>query len=662
MWVKHLSSFQFLTYVAFFAVVVAAICKFVPGKAAPVREEPYPDDELYAHDRKTAKYFVAGGLFLVLGSLHTAVKNLPWLAEYLARTGYAGHLVRDLSNTHVMIVGGGTLLATGLCWLALPRIVGRPLASEGLAQCAFWFTVLGLAVFYVSLIGNGIAMGRLMEHGWSYPAAKEHMGDWYRAPTGMGAGVMGLGYWCFATNVALTIFQSRLVRVPKPQAHLWKFFATGAAALTVGTVQGVIQVQPANADWLYRAGHAGEWIDPISHAHINLVTGLTMLVAGALFYLIPLLGGTRPSRRTVDACFWLLLCESLAFYWAALYLGLHEGHLVIFKGLTPEQAEEATPLHPYLIVFAGAGMMAAFWLLLVTFARSFWRTRTAVRPFVLTGCAALAVGTLQGPVQAFPAVNELLDRSRQAGDVIVNLHAQLNMLGGLMVILAGLALVLLRELAGTPWRERAVRLVPRAVGGGMAVYYAAGIAFSVAAAHTVSGGHAYGTAVSRLDPAQAIVLIPAALAVLTGFAAYASAAWNLTMGYRALAIVRMRVAPSAFSGRMPRRVRRQKPIAVAGYELPMAILGFPGIGWLFAGFPVAGTVILILGPAIAWAVIPLAFSPFGGGPLRSLGWRSEFAWLPLSALFSTAMLLRAHRRRLIRIEGRPPRPPRRRRT
>jgi hypothetical protein len=71
----------------------------------------------------------------------------------------------------------------------------------------------------------------------------------------------------------VTIFQSRLVRVPKPHWHLWKFFATGAAALTVGTVQGVIQVQPKNADWLFRAGHAGEWIDPISHAHINLVTG-----------------------------------------------------------------------------------------------------------------------------------------------------------------------------------------------------------------------------------------------------------------------------------------------------------------------------------------------------------------------------------------------------
>ena len=40
---------------------------------------------------------------------------------------------------------------------------------------------------------------------------------------------MGLGYWCFAANVFLTIFQSRLVRVPKPNGHLWKFLATGAA-------------------------------------------------------------------------------------------------------------------------------------------------------------------------------------------------------------------------------------------------------------------------------------------------------------------------------------------------------------------------------------------------------------------------------------------------
>src|SRR5437773_630390 len=430
MWIRHLSSLQFLTYVAFFAVVVAAICKFVPGRAAPVRDTPYPDEQLHAHDSKTA--------------------------EYLARTGYAGHLVRDLSNTHVTIVGGGTLLATGLCWLALPRIVKRPLASEGLAQCAFWFTAVGLAVFYVSLIGNGIAMGHLIEHGWTYPAAKVHMGDWYKVPTGMGAGVMGLGYWCFATNVGVTIFQSRLVKVPKPQWHLWKFFATGAAALTVGTVQGVIQVQPADADWLYKAGQAGEWIDPISHAHINLVTGLTMLVAGALFAIVGSAGGVEPSRRLVNRCFFALLGGSLAFYAVTLYLGFHEGGLVVHRGLTPEQAEEATPLHPFLIMGAGIAMFAAFWLLLAVIVRSVWRSRGPLRPFVLAGCAALALGTLQGPVQAFPAVNELLDRGGEAGDVIVNLHAQLNMLAGLMVLLVGLVFAALQA-AGAELPRRLAR-------------------------------------------------------------------------------------------------------------------------------------------------------------------------------------------------------------
>ncbi len=373
MYLRHLSSLQFLTYVAFFAVVLAAMFKLVPGKEPPLRTEPYPDDVLHGHDRKLGKYFVGGAAFLVLGGLHMVAKNVPWAAEWLARAGYAGHLVRDLSNTHLIIVGGGTLIATGLTWYALPRIVGRPLASNGLAQAAFWLTAGGLAVFYAALVGNGIAIGRLVQHGMDYETAKQARGQWYKAPIGAGAGVMGLGYWCFASNVVLTVFQSRLVRVPKPSGHLWKFFVTGALALTVGTVQGVIQVQPANAAWLYRAGHAGEWIDPISHAHINLVTGLTMLVAGTIFFAAPLLGGTSPSRRAADRCFFGLLAGSLAFYGSALYLGLHEGRLVVDHGLTPAQAEEATALHPYLIMTSGIAMLAAFWFLLALTVRAVWR-------------------------------------------------------------------------------------------------------------------------------------------------------------------------------------------------------------------------------------------------------------------------------------------------
>jgi hypothetical protein len=658
-YLKHLSSLQFLTYVAFFSVVIAAMFRFLPGRSPPLRTTPYSEAELGAHDRKLAKYFIAGGSFLVLGALHMVVKNLPWPAEWLARAGYAGHLVRDLSNTHVMIVGGGTLVATGLCWYVLPRIVGRPLASEGLAQCAFWFTALGLAVFYVALVANGIAMSRLVAHGLDYEAAKAQMGKWYKVPVGIGAGVMGIGYWSFAAGVVLTAFQARLVRVAKPSWHLWKFLVTGAAALTVGTVQGVIQVQPAHADWLFRAGHAGEWIDPISHAHVNLVTGLTMLAAGALFALAPALGGRAPTRRAADRCFYLLLGASLAFYGACLYLGFHEGSLVVGRGLTPEQAERATTLHPYLLMGSGVAMLAAFWLLLATLVRAFRGAPRPLRGFVMAGCAALAVGTLQGPVQGFPAVHDLLDEGGYAGDVIVNLHAQLNMLGGLMVLLVGAALALLvlvgapRDLVAQSHKvgARASTTALAGIAGGVALYYASGIVFSGLEAHAVAGGRTYGAAVSRFEPWAALVLVPAALAILAGFAAYARAVWALTASQRRDARRALAGLPRRFSGPVPKRVRRRSPASVAVWELPLGVMGFPGLGWLFAGFPLTASVLLLAGPALAWAIVPAAFTPYGQGPLRGLGWKVELVWLPASALLSAAALYRAQARRRARLSG-----------
>ena len=52
-----------------------------------------------------------------------------------------------------------------------------------------------------------------------------------------------------------------------------------------------------------------------------------------------------------------------------------------------------------------------------------------------------------------------------------------------------------------------------------------------------------------------------------------------------------------------------QPAVLAGYELPVGLLGFPGVGWLFAGFPFTASILLLAGPALAWAVIPVAFTP-----------------------------------------------------
>jgi len=200
----------------------------------------------------------------------------------------------------------------------------------------------------------------------------------------------------------------------------------------------------------------------------------------------------------------------------------------------------------------------------------------------------------------------------------------------------------------------AERIALTGVALGVATYYAVGIETSAVEAHDVAGGATFHAAVTRLEPWVGLLLIPAALAVLTGFGAYAISAWRMTARQRRAGAQAIAAAPVAFTGRIPRRVRGRKPAALAGYELPMALMGFPGLGWLFAGFPVTASILLLCGPALAWAVIPLAFTPYGQGPLNALGWKVELAYLPATALLSSALLYRAHRRRRLLMLGAPP--------
>src|SRR4029450_3223327 len=280
---------------------------------------------------------------------------------------------------------------------------------------------------------------------------------------------------------------------------------------------------------------------------------------------------------------------------------------VVDRGLSPEQAEEATAIHPFLLMGAGIGMLAGFWLLLGLVARAYRSARAPARGFVLAGCAARAVGSIQGPIQAVPAVHNLLDRGGDAGAVIVNLHAQLNMLGGLLAILIGLTLALLAQVGGSP-AVRAERVALLGIGLGVATYYGVGIETSIVEAHDVSRGATFHDAVARLEPWAALLLVPAALAVLVGFSSFAVSAGRMTARQRgrggrgAQAIVS---PPEAFTGRIPRRVRGRSPAALAGYELPMALLGFPGIGWLFAGFSFTASVLLLAGAALPCAARPL---------------------------------------------------------
>jgi cbb3-type cytochrome oxidase subunit 1 len=114
---------------------------------------------------------------------------------------------------------------------------------------------------------------------------------------------------------------------------LVKFLLFSALSLLIGAVHGMLQVLPPIRAWLDSIGSPfggpGHMIDPLAHAHINLVGGVVMLVMGVTYYLLPILSGrTIYSLRLVQHSFWLTALGVFSFYTVQMVFGIWEGYLM----------------------------------------------------------------------------------------------------------------------------------------------------------------------------------------------------------------------------------------------------------------------------------------------------------------------------------------------
>jgi cytochrome c oxidase cbb3-type subunit 1 len=141
---------------------------------------------------------------------------------------------------------------------------------------------------------------------------------------------------------------------------LVKFLAVSALSLFIGTVHGMLQVMPPIRAWLDSIGSPfggpGHMIDPLAHAHINLVGGVVMLVMGVTYYLLPILTGrTIYSLRLVQYSFWLMAAGVFSFYAVQMVFGIWEGYLMFHDVAAGQRVH-----HWYgLLVAVAATIMAA---------------------------------------------------------------------------------------------------------------------------------------------------------------------------------------------------------------------------------------------------------------------------------------------------------------
>lgn len=444
------------------ATVTAQLVKgsppITPG-TTPARE--ITDAE---HDRGLARFFYAAAAALILSAVQGVVQRLPGISDWLTDADYGGHMVTNLAHTHITIVGAGTISLTGLIYYVLPRVTHRPIYSKALSNISFWATITGVFGFYLAMLSIGLYEGAMVHAGWPYEAARDYIGAWHKAPMAFTAAIMGIGYWTFVANVYATVFKAggeRRMKLPGAVSDhdflLAKFFAVSATGLLFGTIQGVYQVLPWSLDWLHATGDAGSLIDPMAHAHMNLVGGVSIGLMGLFYYFLPkMLGRPIFSLKLGQFSFYCVVIGVFAFYFSAIFLGWNEGELVL-RGFTQEEAKASMGLwHPLLLAVAGSIMGLGFWSfvanLLLTLrqkpAQDAPPDRT-LRVFIGFSAVAILVGTIQGVIQVLDPVEKWLDEALPSSYYVTPLaHAQLNMVGFAIISLMTMSIFLLPRILG----------------------------------------------------------------------------------------------------------------------------------------------------------------------------------------------------------------------
>jgi len=127
-------------------------------------------------------------------------------------------------------------------------------------------------------------------------------------------------------------------------------------------MHGMLQVMPRIRAWLDSIGSPyggpGHMIDPLAHAHMNLVGGVVMLVMGVTYYLLPILSGRKIySARLVQNSFWLMVLGVYGFYTVQMVFGIWEGYLMLHDAPAMQAAH-----HWYgrSVAVAGTVMAAGF--------------------------------------------------------------------------------------------------------------------------------------------------------------------------------------------------------------------------------------------------------------------------------------------------------------
>ncbi len=157
--------------------------------------------------RKLIKFLIASAFYFFVGTVHGVAQVIPpiraWLDSIGSPYGGPGHMIDPLAHAHVNVVGGVVLLCMAVSYYMFTTLSRRPIWSMRLVDHSFWWTALGVAGFYSTLMTFGIIEGNMLLRGETDAIYELHR--FYGPIIATISTAMGFGFWLFFANVFMTV-------------------------------------------------------------------------------------------------------------------------------------------------------------------------------------------------------------------------------------------------------------------------------------------------------------------------------------------------------------------------------------------------------------------------------------------------------------------------
>lgn len=165
------------------------------------------------HDKSLIKFIVTSGVCFFIGTVHGVLQVIrpirAWLDSIGSPYGGPGHMIDPLAHAHINVVGGVVIFIMGASYYLLPRLCNTRIHSRGLVEHTYWWTTIGIAGFYSTLLIFGILEGNAMLASPGDNPSAEQIHRYYGPTISIVASIMGMGFWVYFFNLFKTAQRGR---------------------------------------------------------------------------------------------------------------------------------------------------------------------------------------------------------------------------------------------------------------------------------------------------------------------------------------------------------------------------------------------------------------------------------------------------------------------